>query len=420
MNNLTTRKIVLGMLMTLVLAFSVQGVCEALTLSATSDTTQIKEPNDAPFEIQFTVGLTTPTSVNDNANPSRRVTDHNIFSTDPTADVSITDTSQATRIDSNGYKVFYIGSTAYRRTDAAAVENMFPTGNNADLTLGSSTTHASIGQDPVSPYYVNASNQVFDSNGASVYIRQKLKDATPANEYDTYTRATANPIAPVDVKYRFDYNEEAIKISVAPDASAGNIEVSIKGSNYFLGGLATGADLTEASGVLRNSLTLVCDTTTAGTYTITVEDSTLARDFPWNAVPVEGGETGLRRSKITFTLHVTTETVATGNKIEAKTLTGGTTLYLRVDTGKAIEHISDDFVVTPVDGNLEIRYRIASGSGTLYAAETSTTGTYKGPSQDLTVHQSANVFLNTNGTSNEVAASIAGSDRQTFSGNDCV
>ena len=62
--------------------------------------------------------------------------------------------------------------------------------------------------------------------------------------------------------------------------------------------------------------------------------------------------------------------MATGNKIEAKTLTGGTTLYLRVDTGKAIEHISDDFVVTPDPGNLEIRYRVASGSGTLYAAET--------------------------------------------------
>ena len=31
MNNLTTRKIVLGLLMALVLAFSVQGIAEALT-----------------------------------------------------------------------------------------------------------------------------------------------------------------------------------------------------------------------------------------------------------------------------------------------------------------------------------------------------------------------------------------------------
>ena len=33
MNNLTTRKIVLGLLMALVLAFSVQGIADALTFS---------------------------------------------------------------------------------------------------------------------------------------------------------------------------------------------------------------------------------------------------------------------------------------------------------------------------------------------------------------------------------------------------
>ena len=65
------------------------------------------------------------------------------------------------------------------------------------------------------------------------------------------------------------------------------------------------------------------------------------------------------------------------------------------------------------DQNLEIRYKVIRGNGTLYAAETSTTGVYRGPNQDLTVHQGANVYLNTNGTTNEVSASIAGQDRQT-------
>ena len=74
MNNLTTRKIVLGILMTLVLAFSVQGVCEALTVSATSDTTQIKEPNDVPFELQFSVDLTRSTDINDFNVNSRHTT----------------------------------------------------------------------------------------------------------------------------------------------------------------------------------------------------------------------------------------------------------------------------------------------------------------------------------------------------------
>ena len=61
MNNLTTRRIVLGMLMTLVLAFSVQGIADALTLSATSDVVQSKRNVEGvDFDIQFSVGLTRP------------------------------------------------------------------------------------------------------------------------------------------------------------------------------------------------------------------------------------------------------------------------------------------------------------------------------------------------------------------------
>ena len=37
MNNLTTRKIVLGLLMALVLAFSVQGIAEAQSVSVSGD-----------------------------------------------------------------------------------------------------------------------------------------------------------------------------------------------------------------------------------------------------------------------------------------------------------------------------------------------------------------------------------------------
>ena len=59
MNNLTTRKIVLGMLMALVLAFSVQGIADALSLSATSDTVQSKRGvTGVDFEVEFSVGLT--------------------------------------------------------------------------------------------------------------------------------------------------------------------------------------------------------------------------------------------------------------------------------------------------------------------------------------------------------------------------
>ena len=42
MNNLTTRKIILGLLMTLVLVFSVQGIADALDVKKTSGDLQTK------------------------------------------------------------------------------------------------------------------------------------------------------------------------------------------------------------------------------------------------------------------------------------------------------------------------------------------------------------------------------------------
>ena len=53
MNNLTTRKIVLGMLMALVLAFSVQGIADALTFS-TSRTGDLETKADNQ---EFTIRL---------------------------------------------------------------------------------------------------------------------------------------------------------------------------------------------------------------------------------------------------------------------------------------------------------------------------------------------------------------------------
>ena len=68
MNNLTTRKIVLGMLMALVLAFSVQGIADALTFSTsrTGDlATELRAPND--FDIRFSVSLKGNTSIKNSA-----------------------------------------------------------------------------------------------------------------------------------------------------------------------------------------------------------------------------------------------------------------------------------------------------------------------------------------------------------------
>ena len=75
MNNLTTRKIVLGLLMALVLAFGVQGIADALTLDKenVSDLTtahdgmgdlQTITVESGLFEIQFDVTLMLEDTVN--------------------------------------------------------------------------------------------------------------------------------------------------------------------------------------------------------------------------------------------------------------------------------------------------------------------------------------------------------------------
>ena len=57
MNNLTTRKIVLGMLMTLVLAFGVQGTADAITRFTSSSGDLQLHPPKTSFTVRFSVGL---------------------------------------------------------------------------------------------------------------------------------------------------------------------------------------------------------------------------------------------------------------------------------------------------------------------------------------------------------------------------
>ena len=89
MNNLTTRKIVLGMLMALVLAFSVQGIADALTFkeSRTGDVVTLS-PNKKGFTIKFSVNLTSSKDIYDTTETPKRQEDE-----------------AGVDIDSSGYKV---------------------------------------------------------------------------------------------------------------------------------------------------------------------------------------------------------------------------------------------------------------------------------------------------------------------------
>ena len=113
MSNLTTQKIVLGLLMALVLTFSVQDIADAadLPLSKTSGDLQTESEGET-FEISFTVGIrsnTTPIR-----NSDRELIDDGTINT-PSDATSSTNPS-GIRIDNSGYVIKEIDGKDYRLT----------------------------------------------------------------------------------------------------------------------------------------------------------------------------------------------------------------------------------------------------------------------------------------------------------------
>ena len=329
MKNLMTRKLLLGTLMAFVLAFSVQGVCEALDLTARSNLTQTKQPTDPAFEIQFSVGLTGNTIAYDEGSPRRRVEDDN-------------DLGTAVKIDSQGYRVYYAtNGTAYRYSvDATnALTGTYyvdprPTYNYKTLAgqqasdvndlsdRGTPTkTSATSGNVPAiaGSWLVNSGRQVYDATGKVLYTRtgagtraipavyehtdgngdndddgdgtpnELITAAVPANLY-VYTLVDKyHPTSPEPEADRFDYNEEAIAITSVPAITgdpATGLKVTVKGYNYRI---LTGAAVANPSmweggphPGLPSSITLLCDTQMPDTYVITITDATPEDDYPIN------------------------------------------------------------------------------------------------------------------------------------------
>ena len=187
MNNLTTRKIVLGMLMALVLAFSVQGIADALTFTQPRPGT--KKTGDlqtvlpgAEFTISFSLTPTRDTIIT-NAS-GKRVTENG-----------------ATRIDGFGYAVADVGTTEYRVSSAAQIS-----GFRAKIT-------GETGPNPrVQGRYVDTGRNVVDEDGRAVYTTDTLS-----------VRAQADPDDPRAVGLRAHYNEEAITISMVSGSTGASL-----------------------------------------------------------------------------------------------------------------------------------------------------------------------------------------------------
>ena len=404
MNNLTTRKIVLGMLMTLVLAFGVQGIADALLLTPVSDIVQSKRVGDK-FEITFSVGLTGSTRALNSA--GKRVSDAN---------------ADAIRIDSSGYEVFdATNRETYRySTGATALSstlyvdplptyryvtgNTVPEATQGTVTRGRSRDSAGATSD----LYVNSSGEVVDATGKLVYTRTGtgMRADTAAGQVNdpyVYTLgAVQNPNDPLsesDVENpdRFDYNEEEVKVTITsvPTDSA------FKSVDKFDNAPVANEHVMNENdhfAKLRTRVTLVCMPSVVGTHTITITDETAEKDFPI-------GRKHPTTSVVKFTLYVTPVTL---------TGTAPTIVVKQTRVGEITDDtypVSSLYTFTPavdaVTGAVfRVRYQVTKGRGTLY--EGTIAKSYTRPTQDLTVHRASEVSINMNGTTNEVVASIPG------------
>ena len=398
------RKTAFGLLVGLMWMLGVQGVAVGadLPLAKGSGDFQEKTPGNR-FDITFSISPRSNTTDIKNDN-NKLVTDGRAI-TNP----NVSANTQA-RINRSGYLIMDVGRTEYRTgTDIpntgyyreTSASPWTETNTGGTLVIGNTNTNVYfVPENTATAYQVY--NEKLDTSGNSLSPK----------EGNTSSSLTADPNPPVPLINRYHYNEEAIKIEVVKGEIISNNDFAEPADDTMTFALKAFdfrpiSNLTEKPGTrletLPRSVTLICTpkgSDTKGIYRVRIIDDTASTDQP--DTPDE------ERFRIEFTLRVTDDEYAEAQKIVADDGSSDGTAYFRTETNKKIKQINTDFTVTE-GNNLEIRYKIKEGRGDLYAAASETATPYRGPNQDLSVHQDAKVFLETNGSDNEVEASIADS-----------
>ena len=373
MNTLTTRKIVLGMLMTLVLVFSVQGIAGALTFKESrSGDLQTLLPGDT-FTIRFSVNL----------NSSK-----DIFDTDVTPKRQEDETG--IDIDSSGYKVRSIkvdGKDKYFRISESRIVD-----NSGYVIVEGAKDDPTSTSDP--PAQLEPGDRDKDTDGL----------------------IKAEPDDPVSDSLQHHYNDEAIAIFASP--ALASLERSGTRIRQFTTAPARPTnlptDLTNVSLIeetknreldsdltLSSSITLTGRVGGANKYTIQVVDMTHTSDFPTNDQPFE-------RAILSFTIYV----VPSAER--ATTLTREAANAELFGNDLADPQINNLFGFTAVSGsattNLPIIYEV-QGSGRVYVKETYTNA---GPdsvgsaAKRLETSNGAPVYIDMSGGSSKVTVWLRG------------
>ena len=371
MKTLTTQKIVLGLLITLVLAFGMQDTADALSFreSRTGDLQTIVVSNEFTVSLSVVLGSNTTPIRNDDGD-------------------LVDDSDPAVVIDSSGYA---INDNGHRNSSEASGL----TGTFFTDTTGTNSTSAPffvVGGSNVSGSTPTEGN-VVNSDGDTVYIQ------TGTSPNFTYPRARAIPDERVSNAKRYHFNQEAIAIAV-PDGTTltkiGNYRVNVTGGAAVTHPMNELASSTNED-KLTSSLRLTFNADAVGEKIITISDTTPEADRPGNASP-----------PLSFTIFV----VPALDNSTALTLQGAGTDGYETRNDNADPRIDNLFGGTAVFGatdNVPLVYRVDEGSGSLYVKETYADGSPTSQSSStrtLSTSSQAMVYLDMRGSSNKVTAYV--------------
>ncbi len=355
MNNLTTRKIVLGLLMVLVLAFSVQGIADAVEFEeATGDLQTITAESDI-----FTI--TVPVTLGTNDTEIRN------------AGGDLVSDDGSTRIDQDGHKVREIGGTEYRLIKSNPTGTLVTDNTPALSTDGRASSARS-------PYSVDSNGNVFDSNGATVYVR--TGSGTQADQWE-YARATGDPADPVSDADRYHYNEEAIKIDIP---SGITLTGPVRSTSDVT--LTETADSNDSNYLApTTSITLEGFATSTGKKTISIIDSTPSSDRP-----------GIAAKTLTFIIYVVRlrKDISSTASIRLAGVTNG--------VGVGYYGRSPEQIYRGDSSHYPVTYTVTDG--TIYAQETADRKTEEVTS--LVTSSAAKVYMRMGSNTTLVTAQVMG------------
>ena len=329
-----TRKLLFGMLVTFVLAFSVQGIADALTFkdktSSSGDlATELPSPND--FDIKFSVSLGSNTK---------------IYS--PT-DELISDTGD--RIDSSGYTVFDASNGKEYRLSEAANDLDDDLDDDSTLVVGPRPKYnddSDQAETESGILYVDSSKNVVNAAGEAVYIRSGEGTGDDDGEEDdryTYVRAKAEPADKLKDEDRYHYDEEQVTIEVtgALITEVGSNDITDTDEHVLM---ERGKDGTK----LSTSMTLTLEAAAPAVVAITISDTTPTDDLPNGAAD--------QAPPIVFTVYVVPGT----SPAAELTLTGAGEDGVEIGNDFGPSRIDAFFNVVP---NTPLTYQV-EGSGRLF------------------------------------------------------